>query len=268
MKFITTLLFISIAYFGQSQVKDSAFSKKSALILPIIYYTPETNWAFGIGGIAYYNFGENRSETRPSSAYFYASYTINNQLVIDLPFHIFSNKETWYAAGEVAVYDFPFKYFGIGCSIDHSQSENYILQQQKLNLTLYRKTNSNWFLGPRLFIDRLSEIDYDENGRISMLNLKGINGGLSTGIGASLLYDSRHNVYCPKNGWYFELSYLNYAIDAVNLSGFHSVRADVRHYTKLSKSTVLATNFFGNFNFGNVPFYMLSEFGGLFRMRG
>lgn len=269
MKLTHLLAFLCIfSYTTHAKKSDSSFSKKSLLVLPIAYYTPETNWAFGLGGIGYYNFGKDRNETRPSSAYFYASYTLNNQLVIDLPFHIFSNKEKWYAAGEIAVYDFPFKYYGVGCEINPNTSESYELQQQKLNLTLYRKSRSKWYAGPRLFVDRLSEIDYDENGRISMLNLKGVDGGTSTGIGASILYDSRRNVYCPKDAWFLDIGYLNYAIGAFNLTRFHNIRADIRHYKQITKSTVLATNFFGNFNFGEVPFYMLSEFGGLFRMRG
>ncbi|MFY0673129.1 MAG: BamA/TamA family outer membrane protein [Bacteroidia bacterium] len=269
MKLTQLLVFVCIfSYTAIASKTDSNFSKKSLLVLPIAYYTPETNWAFGIGGIGYYNFGKNRSETRPSSAYFYASYTLNNQLVVDLPFHIFSNKEKWYAAGEIAVYDFPFNYYGVGCGIDPNNSESYELQQQKFNLTIYRKAKSNWYAGPRFFLDRLSEIDYNEHGRISMLNINGIDGGISTGIGASILYDSRKNVYCPKKGWFLDIGYLNYAKGAFNITGFHNIRADIRHYTQISKTTVLATNFFGNFNIGEVPFYMLSEFGGLFRMRG
>lgn len=264
--FVTSFLLLSLQAF--SQTEDTAFSKSSLLVLPIAYYTPETNLALGIGGIAYYNFGKNRDETRPSSAYFYASYTLNNQIVIDLPFHVFTNEEKWYGTGEIAIYDFPFKFYGVGCEIDPSHYEAYFLKQLKVNTSLYRKVKGHWYAGPRIWVDYLNEIDYKENGRISMLSFKGRNGGTSTGLGFGFLYDTRRNVYCPKQGWFIELGYLNYNIDRFNLSKFQNLKVEIRHYARLSKSTVLATNFFGNFNIGNVPFYMLAEFGGLFKMRG
>jgi len=266
-KGLTVLVLLITCLSGWCGHNDS-FSKASGFVVPIAYYTTETSLALGLGGIAYYNFGDNRTETRPSSAYFFATYTLNRQWIIDLPYHIFSNREEWYITGEFAKYDFPFKFYGVGCEIDPGLYERYHLKQTKLYATAYKKFMGNWYVGPRLWTDHFHDIHYQPNGELSMLNLGGKNGGKSTGLGASLLYDNRRNVYCPQKGWYVELSYLNYAINSLNTNSFHNIRFDIRNYTKLGKGTVLASNFYGNFNLGRVPFYMLAEFGGLFRMRG
>lgn len=248
--------------------KDSTFSRKSALVLPIIYFTPETNLAFGLGGIAYYNFGKDRKKTRPSSAYFYATHTLNKQKIIDIPFHIFTNEEEWYINGEFAFYDFPFKYYGVGNDIDPNLYEPYVINQKKVYLSAYKRVFGSVYVGPRVFIDDFKNIETAPNGALSMLGLKGLGGGHNSGIGIGLLYDSRKNVYCAKSGWFVELGYTNYAVDALNLGGFHNFRLELRKYFRITPNAVLATNFFANMNVGDVPFYMLSEFGGLFRMRG
>lgn len=253
---------------AKGQHSDSSFSKSSGFVVPIAYYTTETSLALGLGGIAYYNLGEDRRETRPSSAYFFATYTLNHQWIVDLPYHIFTNKEEWYLNGEIAYYDFPFKFYGVGCDVDSRSHENYSLKQLRVYTSIYKKLSSSWYAGPRVWTDQFYAIESEPSGEISMLNLEGTMGGMSTGVGASLLYDTRKNVYCPKNGWYLELSYLNYAINGLNDSKFHNIRIDLRNYLKLTEKTVLATNLFGDIKAGNVPFYMLSEFGGLFRMRG
>ena len=271
LKIISVSLFIAcsaITTWAQVAQRDSSFSKSNALVLPIVYYTPETNLAFGVGGIAYYNFGKDRKLTRPSSAYFYATYTLRNQKIVDLPFHVFSNEEKWYTKGEFAFYDFPFKFYGIGKDIDPTNHERYVIKQTKAYVSIYKRITGSVYLGPRILVDNFQDIESLPNGSLSMLALKGIGGGHNTGIGIGLLYDSRKNVYCAKSGWFVEIGYTNYTIDAINLGGFHNLRLELRKYFKITPKAVLATNFFSNMNIGDVPFYMLSEFGGLFRMRG
>lgn len=266
--FVMAMLCVVYVHIGYAQHQDTSFSKSSGFVVPIAYYTTETSLALGLGGIAYYNFGDDRTETRPSSAYFFATYTLNKQWIIDLPYHLFSNKEEWYVNGEIAFYDFPFKFYGIGCDIDPEKHESYHLEQFRAYTTVYKKVKGAWYVGPRLWQDHFGDIRFDPMGELSMLQIQGKHGGNSTGIGASILYDSRRNVYCPKGGWYLEASYLNYAIKQLNNNKFHNIRIEARNYLRLHEKTVLATNFFGSFNMGDVPFYMLSEFGGLFKMRG
>lgn len=267
-KWFTAFLCVVSTAVVSAQHSDSSFSKSNGFVIPIAYYTTETSLALGLGGIAYYNLGDNRAETRPSSAYFFATYTLNNQWIVDLPYHIFSNREEWYINGEIAFYDFPFKFYGVGCEIDPEDHEDYLLKQFKLYTTVYKKLSGSWYVGPRVWADHFGAIEFDPHGELSMLTIDGKHGGKSVGVGASLLYDTRRNVYRPKEGWYFELSYLNYAINSLNNSKFHNLSIDLRNYLQLTKKTLLATNIYGNFKTGNVPFYMLSEFGGLFRMRG
>lgn len=248
--------------------EDSSFSKGNALVVPIVYFTPETNWAFGLGGITYYNFGKDRKTTRPSSAYFYATYTLMDQKIFDLPFHIFSNLEKWYITGEFAYYDFPFRFYGVGQDIDPNTFEHYHINQKKAYASFYKRLGGALYAGPRVFIDNFDNIDAKPSGDLRMLPLKGTTGGQNVGLGFGILYDSRKNVYCARKGWYIELGYSNYAARSINLGAFHNFRADIRKYIKVTPKATLAMNFFSNIKLGDVPFYMLSEFGGLFRMRG
>lgn len=65
--------------------EESSSSKKSGITgMPIVYYTPETRWAWGGGGLVYFSVTKDVSVVRPSNIAFSAIYTQNKQYSFDL----------------------------------------------------------------------------------------------------------------------------------------------------------------------------------------
>ena len=93
----------AIQMFGQEQNSqnqaiqtDTLKAKKvSTLIVPIVFYSPETNFAFGGGAQMYFNTGKSNSETLNSSVLFSGIYTLNQQLMIEIQPQIYFNYENF-----------------------------------------------------------------------------------------------------------------------------------------------------------------------------
>ena len=95
------LLFFLLSFFhgnGQEEVTDIATQesvttsseRKNLLIgFPAAYYTPETKWGFGAGGIYNFYIDKNDSISPSSQLQLAASYTQRKQVLIYLPFNIY-----------------------------------------------------------------------------------------------------------------------------------------------------------------------------------
>ena len=89
----------------------------------------------------------------------------------------------------------------------------------------------------------------------------------TTGIGASVVYDSRDVITDCHNGIYFKIEQGFYPKFLGNKYDF--MMTDIFDtYNRVWKGGILAFDLHGKFNYGNVPWTMKSRMGGQFRMRG
>ena len=72
--------------FGFHSLSDTLEKEKSGVfVLPLVYYSPDTRWAFGGAGVYYFKIpskNKDEMETRVSNIQFLADYTQNRQLDI------------------------------------------------------------------------------------------------------------------------------------------------------------------------------------------
>jgi len=115
---LLSFLFISQKSIAQDSISTSFLDKKVKFsILPIVYYTPETKLALGIGSSIAFKFPESEEI---SSFQVGAVYTFRKQFLSYLPFNLFL-KKGYRLRGEIGYYDFVYEYFGIG-DIPQNQS--------------------------------------------------------------------------------------------------------------------------------------------------
>lgn len=69
------------------------------VLLPVIYYTPETRWAFG--ALVQFLFKMNAEDTvsRTSTLQIAAIYTVNNQYLISPSYNLFFDQEKYWING-------------------------------------------------------------------------------------------------------------------------------------------------------------------------
>ncbi|MFQ3576812.1 MAG: hypothetical protein SNJ77_10295, partial [Cytophagales bacterium] len=109
---------------------DSTQSYKNGgiLVVPLLYYTPDTRLAAGAMGVYYFHLGvedENHHLTRLSYIKLLADYTQNRQLDIWSSWNVFTNEEKYLLKGELRFRDFPDRFYGIGNNTSKSQEERF-----------------------------------------------------------------------------------------------------------------------------------------------
>jgi outer membrane protein assembly factor BamA len=96
----------------------------------------------------------------------------------------------------------------------------------------------------------------------------GSNGGLASGPGYALTWDSRDLVLTPTKGSFVNFSAFYYDKAFGSQYHFNNYSLDARKFIAIREKTTLAMQFYSEFNFGDPPFRMLALVGNNELMRG
>jgi outer membrane protein assembly factor BamA len=156
----------------------------------------------------------------------------------------------------------------LGNNSPEALKTNYTIRQLFINpqliVNLYRK----FFIGLSFEWQSISDFSYIPNDVFDAQNITGRTGGVTTGAGLLLTYDSRNNAYSPTRGSFFEINVTDFEKDIGSDYNFLTGSFDVRKFFSLHGSTVLACQSLVRFNKGDVPIRYLSMLGGTEMMRG
>jgi len=234
---------------------------------PYVFYTPETQAAFGGGGIFLF-YTKNTDELRPSKIGFGAHYTTNKQYKFTLNSSIYFNSNNLVIKMPLSFGYTLDKFWGIGNSTLDTGTEGYF--REDFNVQLEVQVPPLLFFADRTgFILEYSNtqiVDVKENEFLINQTVEGFKGGELFGIGFNLVWDGRDNIFYPTSGHYQYIKSIIYTDPSDYI--FTSIEIDVRYYKKLFKNQVLATNLYFNSVSSNAPFYKLPALGGQNRMRG
>lgn len=246
---------------------------KRTIVVPSVYYLPETNWYFGLAGFSYFKFNKNKEGgndtiTRPSQIRMALGYTLNKQIVFWLPAEVFFKENKYRLLAELGFYRWPYFFNGIGNNIETSYEENYRASFPRARLAFQKRLGKSIYLGPKYWFQYLKMNEVEPGGKFENGLVPGGNGGVNSGFGVSFLYDTRNSVFASTQGWYAEYSNLfNQTVFGSDFV-FNTHILDVRKYVNIKANHIVALQAYGKFNFGDVPFNQMSLMGGPFRMRG
>lgn len=238
------------------------------VILPSIYYTPETRWAFGAVALGFFRFEKEDTISPISSAGMSFAYTLNDQILFQLPFNLYLKKDKYRILGDVDYFRYPYFFSGIGNNIPKGYEESYSASFPRIQVVAMRRIWKNIYTGPRLYMQNTVMDKIDSTGLLATGKIAGSNGGLTNGLGWEVRWDGRDNVYAPTQGYYLRLSALGF--DKIMGSDFqwNHLLFDFRKYFNLGNDHVLALQSYSDFNFGNTPFNRMAQLGGSKIMRG
>ena len=261
------LLLFTFSFFFVKSQKDTSKTKFKAFPLPIVYFTPETDWGFGVVSLFSFRFKNESKQSRVSQFQFGTAYTLRNQLLFYLPFQLYLKNEHYYAFGELGYYKYSYRFFGVGNDLPDSNEELYSVDFPRVRFNLMKLARPNWYLGARYWFDAYNIAELEENGILASNTLVGSEGGIISSLGIISLLDSRNDYNYPTCGTYFEF------IALPNLKAFGSdfeftrISADYVKYLSKNKNTV-ALNFYGVTTIGKPPFNEMALIGGTRRLRG
>ena len=253
---------------------DTTPNKDGIFLFPLFYYTPDTRLAAGAVGVYYFNTAkedaskDDVASTRLSFVKLLADYTQNRQFDAWSSWNIFTNEERFLIKGEVRYRNFPDRFYGIGNTTQKEDMERYSYDLFHLKGLLMRQVFPAFFAGIDFQYANEFNFQLTDNGILYQGNIVGYKGGVGTGIGGVITYDTRDNVVNAYEGHLFEISsYWN----SSNFGGdfnFFNLNAVFNKYWEFRSHHILAMNVSSRFNFGDVPFLEMATVGGDDLLRG
>ncbi len=271
-KHLIVLLFFAAVSSALAQSRaDTVISKKlNWMFYPYAFYTPETNLAFGAGGLIYLRLDTSKA-VLTSKIKVSAYYTLSNLYSFSLtPSIFFPGVERANLEAELSYAKIISKFYGLGGDTPDTGNPYYSLNKFRVYLEVASRSILFSSFNSGLVFEYADNIVYDteENNYLQDTTLLGRTGGKLLGLGLLGLVDLRDNVFYPtKNGYYkFSLTfYHSFMGSDFNYANFI---VDLRQYKSFSEGHVLAAQLYAHLTRGGPPFFNLPALGGEKRMRG
>ena len=236
--------------------------------LPVVFFSPDTKFGGGAGGLLTFNFKNDSIGARRSSVTVGVVYTQLNQLLLYFPFQLFPRNQAYWISGEVGYYRYVFNFFGTGNNVSPDYIEKYNALFPRIRLNAVKKIKPNLFVGLRYAFDDFNFTRVDSGGILEKRQLTGSTGGRISGLGAQVNYDTRDALFFPRKGSVVEA----YLYGEGQLTGsqftYQRLSVDASRYFSIGKNSVLALNGAAVLSLGDVPFHQMPVIGGTKRLRG
>ncbi len=273
---ICFLLLIGVQLFGQDQdVQNQAVSSDTiktqninTLLVPIVFYSPETNFAFGGGGQMFFKTKKSSSTYLNSSILASAIYTLNKQLILEFQPQIYFNNENYFLDSKFRYKVFPNLFYGIGPNTKESNMEEYNQTEISVSASFLKSLDNNVNFGFVFSFADYNVTDIQDSGILASGTVKGYDGARLVGLGFVFNFDLRDNKFSPLDGGFyqFETNFTSRVLGSTH--SFNTYHLDLRRYFKLFPKHILAAQVYSRFTFGDIPFQALSYYGGSDVARG
>lgn len=239
------------------------------LILPAIFRSPETGWAWGLSGtLSFKTSHKNDSLTRTSTIQALGIWTERKQNIQGLDATIYFPKEKYILYFSSSHSYFPDKFWGIGPNTKNDWMEKYVYEQFNLSTHIKRKVSKHLFAGILFDYQNVFKINYNTGGVFDTSAFLGKKPYIVSGLGLSISYDTRNASFWPTKGVFIQ-SYFNfYNKTTGSYYDFNKLILDVRGFQKIFKDHVLAAQLYSYNIFGPSPLRNMANFGGDSGMRG
>ena len=264
---------LSQTFAAQKVIKKSVLSdsipkrKISLLAAPIVFYTPDTRWSLGLVGVSGFTWGSGNPQTKKSNINLGLSFTQRKQILLHMPFQVFSPGSQYWLNGELGFFRYVYYFYGIG-NRQENRYENYDADLFRIRLNALKKIGRHHFLGLRYVFDHFDFTRFKEGGELIDGSVRGSRDGSVSGLGLSFNYDSRDNIYYPTKGLFTESQLI--AADRLLGSDFNyaALYLSATKIWSLHPSLILAVNTVQHFTVGQVPFHQLPFLGTAAFLRG
>jgi hypothetical protein len=249
-----------------AQIKKDSTSNKVGLegthwfVFPFLYYTPETDWAFGAGGNIMFKLDPNSNPTNISASGYY---TVNDQFSLGATADIYTdnNKQLYNLK---FTYSNEFDYFyGIGPSTPDVRNNKYLQRNVFFDIKYQLEVFDDRFkIGGEYYYKNMDILDKMNNPFLLHDTTGSNEGGVTSGIGFISNWDSRDNILAPSTGGYYQFNVTLYSEALGSDFDFNQYIFDFRRFFTTTKNQVIAVQAFYQLTAGNPPFFNLPLLGG------
>ncbi|MBC7923694.1 MAG: BamA/TamA family outer membrane protein [Ferruginibacter sp.] len=247
---------------------DTARARRGRVnVIPIVYSTPEAGVGFGARVVYVFR---NRQDTRnrPSTFPVTLVYTTKRQTIARAQADWWWKQNLYHLSGQVGYLNYPFKFYGVGNQQPNEAEEFYTTQLGDVFVQGEKRIAPNLYAGGR-YEFRYEQITRKEPNRIlDTRAVRGAGGQRSSGLGLTLGYDTRDNIFQPTGGHFHQFSALAYPVFLGSRDPFGRYRLDLRRYVGAFSGHTLAFQAQFTVIGGKPPFQQLALIGGPDLARG
>lgn len=260
MKSIYTILALVcfVPVWTQQLVKDSAAYKKHTAVnitgIPIVNYNSSYGTIIGVNSMAFFDVDKNDTISPASLVGLGGGYSDNKSWFIAGFTKLYLKEDKWRVSGGVGVANINFQYFEASNEIDDGEFIDYNSASTFALIKVLRQIVPH-FYGGAAFKFQHSKTVFEVNNDSTIVDD-------ANGMGITALYDTRDNIYYPRNGWKASLSFLGNTKWLGSDQGFNSIRAYANYYRRINEDAILASRVSIFTALGDVPFTAQRTVGG------
>ena len=239
--------------------------------LPIISYSTETDWMFGLtkyNGFRLGSKGVNDTTIQPSHVTALAYLTLNHQYKIGTEVDLMFKHNKYKSHSEVYYLNFPQFYYGTGNETKLADERLVLAENLTISTGFEYNFTSSLYVGLYYHFNNYYTVDYDDTLLVDYQPDLTVNEGLQSGIGLNFARETRDNRFNASKGSYLFVKYMNYGKWIGSDFNYNLFIIDYRKYVKLFRFLTVAGQIYTESRTGDVPVQSLALMGGDNRMRG
>ncbi len=243
----------------------------STIVIPVLFYSPETRWGGGVGGIVTFWPGGRGPGRRPSSVSFIGTVTQNKQFELSVKPELYLAGDSLIVTGNLSWKKTPSKFFGVGNDAPAAGADAFTPRVLSFEASAAKRVwkARSVFAGLIYYLyDRCTLVELDPAGRLIEGKVPGSGGGVTSGAGAVVKWDNRDSTFYPRNGNFLQLAAVAYGRLLGSDFSYTKVKADLRTFIPVGNTHTLALQAYLLSVFGTAPFTALPMFGTDNTMRG
>ncbi len=252
-----------------AQFKQDTSRNVNYLILPAVFRTPETGWAYGASGQATFKTTHhNDTLTRTSFISAFGVWTERGQNIQAIDALIYFPKEKYILYFDASHSYFPENFWGIGPNTKDVWHERYVSDQFSGSVHLKKHIFKRTFVGLLYDYQNVFAIKYNTGAVFDTTKFIGKTPYVASGAGLSLSYDTRNKAFWPTKGFYLNTIFTGYDKAIGSTYNFSKWTVDLRFFQKLFLQHVFAIQIYNYSTFGDSPMKSLARLGGVDNIRG
>ena len=238
------------------------------IAFPYFFFSPETNLAFGAGGLVYFRFSPDTT-IKPSSITPSAYYSVNDQFDVTIIPEFYIGKD-FYIYSYFSFGEYIDKFYGIGPESPEIDEPEYEHRSIVAQLNLQPQLSETFRAGLYSRLLHRDILDQRKNPYLSDPSLKGNSGGICVGLGGVVARDTRDNRFYPSSGVLNQLRAVFYSKAWGSDFDYNRYEIDLRGYSTLGETGahILGLQLFGVYTTSGTPFYDMALLGSETIMRG
>lgn len=272
IKFLIIVFFLltgSIMIMNAQSVDENVkVSKEGFYPVPVIFYLPNTGFAFGTAFLYYNNPDSGNVNRFPNILGGFGTYSTKKQIQGSIRVNRYFGENDYRFDLDLSYFRTPDEFWGIGPDPSIKVKEEVTYHQYRIKVDFISTIVKHFYVGPYYWFEKFEVAEYQPGGMIETGNLLGALGVTTSGAGVEFVVDYRDSLFFPTQGIYGDLKILYYGKFLGSDVNFFRLDFDGRHYTSIAENQVLAFNIIYNGTAGDVPIQMLPKLGNHQMMRG